>query len=628
MWRKASSGAIFWVPVSPPRTVPIGRNERSEGVHWTPALFTERSAMRISLSTKIFLLIAGTALLTVVPALVIVARAVEDRVYERATQELLSAREALRTYWGAQDEALLEKTRRIALEPGLADPLLDGDTVLLRRILTSRVSEGRIILAADSVQEPLLGPAVPAEMVRAGSSRASIIATPPGLDVPMRVAFWEVWTDTSRAGVIGVGRPLDATALRDLKALTGAAEVALVAGDSVVATTLPDSLARVLQAMDLPVVIQRAGIWRRFVEHLPYLYSVSILPTHDGPAAILLLRPVADELRLARGIQESLFWIGAAAVLLSLILALLVARTVSRPAQVLAQAAAQLARGEFGAPLPPASGDEIGQLARAFAEMRSAIAEREARLRSAQAELIHREKLAAMGRLVAQLSHEINNPIYNIQNCLEALDRRGDPADPNREFLVLAQEELSRMAALTRRLLDQSRPLSDAAVPLSFNDIATRVALLSATEIESRGIELLMDLDPDLPPVVAHPDAIQQVVANLVGNAVDAMGAGGTLRIETSASSEAVELVVEDSGPGIDQEDLPHIFEAFYTTKPGVTGLGLGLFVSEGLVRGHRGVLTVSSSLGEGTRFVVRLPREVLDVGAALPLPHPDRATV
>jgi two-component system, NtrC family, sensor kinase len=113
-----------------------------------------------------------------------------------------------------------------------------------------------------------------------------------------------------------------------------------------------------------------------------------------------------------------------------------------------------------------------------------------------------------------------------------------------------------------------------------------------------------------------------------VGNAVDAMPEGGTLRIATSASGEAVELVVEDSGPGIDDEDLPHIFEAFYTTKPGVTGLGLGLFVSEGLVRGHRGVLTVSSTLGEGTRFVVRLPREVLDVGAALPLSHAHRATV
>jgi signal transduction histidine kinase len=584
--------------------------------------------IRISLRTKIFFLIAGTALLTVVPALVIVARAVEDRVYERATQELLSAREALRTYWGAQDEALLEKTRRIALEPGLAEPLIAGDTILLRRLLVSRVSEGRVVLAADSVREPLLGPAVGPAIVRSASGRASILATPPGMDVPLRVAFWEVWTDTGMAGVVGVGRPLDAAALRDLKALTGAAEVALVAGDSVVATTLPDSLARILQTMDLPQVVQRGGIWRRFVERLPYLYSVSVLPTHDAPAAILLLRPVADELRLARGIQDSLFGIGAAAVLLSLILALLVARTVSRPAQVLAQAAARLARGDFEAPLPPASGDEIGQLAGAFREMRSAIAERETRLRAAQAELIHREKLAAMGRLVAQLSHEINNPIYNIQNCLEALDRRGSPRDPNREFLVLAQEELARMAALTRRLLDQSRPLSDAAVSLSLNDLALRVATLSAPEMTARGIVLETDLDPDLPEVVAHPDALQQVLANLVTNAMDAMPEGGTLRISTSTGADAVEIVVADSGPGIADEHLPHIFEAFYSTKPGVTGIGLGLFVSEGIVRGHRGVLSVESRLGQGTQFVVRLPRGVLDITASLSAAEPDAASV
>ena len=131
--------------------------------------------------------------------------------------------------------------------------------------------------------------------------------------------------------------------------------------------------------------------------------------------------------------------IGLAALLLALVLAGIVSRIVAKPAQTLAAAAASLARGNFTAPLPRAAGDEIGQLAGAFADMRAAIAERESRLRSAQAELVHREKLAAMGRLVAQLSHEINNPIYNIQNCLEALARRGDPNDPNREFLELAR---------------------------------------------------------------------------------------------------------------------------------------------------------------------------------------------
>ena len=284
------------------------------------------------------------------------------------------------------------------------------------------------------------------------------------------------------------------------------------------------------------------------------------------------------------------------ALVLALVLAAVISRIVARPAQALAEASARMARGDFAAPLPRTGMDEISQLARAFGEMRKAIADREARLRSAQAEMIHREKLAAMGRLVAQLSHEINNPIYNIQNCLEALERRGDPNDPNREFLTLAQEELSRMASLTRRLLDQSRPQSDASSLLNLNALVRGCSPWPRRSSSRAGIDVAAELAPDLPPVVAHPEAIQQVLANLVANASDAMPAGGRLRVATRADGDAVEVVVEDTGAGISETDLPHIFEAFYTTKPGVTGIGLGLFVSEGIIRGHRGRIDVEST--------------------------------
>jgi signal transduction histidine kinase len=240
--------------------------------------------------------------------------------------------------------------------------------------------------------------------------------------------------------------------------------------------------------------------------------------------------------------------------------------------------------------------------------------------------MIHREKLAAMGRLVAQLSHEINNPIYNIQNCLEALARRGDPEDPNREFLDVARDELSRMAILTGQLLDQSRPLSDAAESLDLNELVRRVLTLARPRIEANSIETKLDLDTGLPRVVVHPDAVQQVLVNLVDNAIDAMAGGGELRITTRADSSVVEVAVEDSGPGIPGEHLPHIFEAFYTTKPGVRGVGLGLFVSEGIVRGHRGRLTVESRPGQGSRFLVQLPREVLDPSVSDAAPNADAA--
>ena len=570
----------------------------------------------VSLRTKVFLLFAGATLLTVVPALVLIEDAVERRVYERAREELDSGREALGTFWTVQNEALQQTAGRIASDPGVARLLVERDTAQLRRTLTRQVAEGRIVLALDSLGRSLVGPAVDSAMAAHGVVGWSMSSNPGGTGrVPVRIALWPVWMETdslgpAQVGAVGVGAPLDSLAVQDLKGVTGA-DVALLVGDSAVATTLSDSVRPVLQDVDLPADLA-GGIWRRINEPA-YLYSAYRLPTRDIPAGVLFFRPIAQELRVATGITASLVAIGFAALVLALLLAGVVSRIVARPAQALAQAATQLARGDYQAPLPAASDDEIGQLAHSFAEMRTAIAEREARLRSAQAELISRERLAAMGRLVAQLSHEINNPIYNIQNCLEALERRGDPRDPNREFLELAQEELARMATLTRQLLDQSRPVSDAATPVDLNALARRVAQLAVPEMERSGIELELRLDPYLPAPVAHPDAIQQVLANLVENAIDAMPNGGSLRIVTRGEPATVEVAVEDTGAGIADEHLSHIFDAFYTTKPGVSGIGLGLFVSEGIVRGHRGQLRVESRVGKGSRFIVRLPREALD---------------
>lgn len=566
----------------------------------------------LSLRTKVFFLFAGATLLIVVPALVLIARTVEQRVYERATGELAGAATALGRNWALRDSLLMKEANARAVAPGLAEAWLAGDTDRLRRILTRDLDSDRIVLAADSTGV-LVGPELDPSVLRDARSLGTIVTLLQDGVAPLRIAIWPVPTDSGVVGVAGVGTTLAASTVEDLKKdIAGGTDMALVVGDSLVASTFTDTTAFDLQEMDLSAVLSSGGTWKRYLGGLPYLSIAYELPTRGVPASVLLFRPIADELRLASGIRRSLVAIGFAALVMALALAGLVSRIVARPAQALAEASGRLAHGDYNAPLPAASGDEIGQLTVAFGEMRSAIGEREARLRSAQAEMIHREKLAAMGRLVAQLSHEINNPIYNIQNCLEALDRRGDPDDPNREFLTLAREELARMATLTRQLLDQSRPLSDEARPLNLNRVAERVVTLAGTELQRHGVELELDLEQSLPVVVAHPDAIQQVLANLVNNAIDAMPDGGHLRISTRSDDDGVEVSVEDSGTGIEESALPHIFEAFYTTKPEVRGIGLGLFVSEGIIRGHRGRLWAESRIGEGSQFVVRLPQETL----------------
>jgi signal transduction histidine kinase len=583
----------------------------------------------LSLRTKVFLLFAGAALLTVIPVLVLISGSVEARVTARAQEELLGARASVEYNWQESVIRLQETARRLASLREVERLIREGDTQRLAAALARQVDEGQTALAADTAGQALVGPPIDPAILNSGESRLMV---PADSAVPLRVAVWPVFVerpadglalpdapaDSLRIGMVGVGERFGPRAVNALKLAAGNTEVALVTGDSmrVVASTLPDSLIEFLgRSYSLSGLLEQRAIRLRRDERLMFL--VHPLPSAGLPAAVILFRPVDEELRLARAIEQSVVGIGVIALVVALVLALLVARIVARPAQTLAAAASDLARGNFSAPLPRASGDEIGQLTRAFSDMRSAIAERESRLRSAQAELIHREKLAAMGRLVAQLSHEINNPIYNIQNCLEVLDRRSKPDDPNREFLTLARDELQRMAVLTRQMLDQSRPLTDATGPLDLNQLVRRVVTLAGAELGNQGIRVELDLEPELPRVTAHPDALQQVLANLVANGIDAMPDGGTLTLTTRSEADSVEVFVEDTGVGIASEHLPHIFDAFYTTKPGVSGIGLGLFVSEGIIRGHRGQLLVQSRAGHGSRFIVRLPLEALDAALA-----------
>jgi signal transduction histidine kinase len=571
----------------------------------------------LTLRAKVFLMFAATSLLIVAPALLLIAQAVERGVYERAREELAAAGASMQSSWQNTDALLATRARAAARDPDVAKAWMAGRTRRMEQLMRVELDKD-IPIAIDTLGESLLGPKLSAHAIAGAAQQLTIVAFAEDGGAPLRFALAPVWADSVRLGQAGAGRTLSAAGLQ--KDLGGrSTQVVLIVGDSVVETTLNDSAAALLNREGLRLLRASAnGNARQIVADQAYMAAPVTVPTRGLPTTAIFLRPITQELEVATAIKRSLFGIGFAALVLALVLAAVISRIVARPAQALADASARMARGDFAAPLPRAGTDEIGQLARAFGEMRRAIADRESRLRSAQAEMIHREKLAAMGRLVAQLSHEINNPIYNIQNCLEALERRGNPADPNREFLTLAQEELARLASLTRRLLDQSRPQSDASSLLNLNALVGRVLTLARPELEGRGVEVAAQLAPDLPPVVAHPEAIQQVLANLVANAGDAMAAGGRLSVTTRADGDAVEVVVEDTGAGITEKDLPHIFEAFYTTKPGVTGIGLGLFVSEGIIRGHRGRIDVESTPGQGSRFVVRLPRETLDESLSL----------
>ena len=222
------------------------------------------------------------------------------------------------------------------------------------------------------------------------------------------------------------------------------------------------------------------------------------------------------------------------------------------------------------------------------------------------------EKLAALGTLSAGLVHELNNPIGIISSRIELMLREAQerPLPPEvREDLAVLHRHSQRVARIARGLLSFARQSPGDRRLLDLNQIVEDTLLLLEKQVSKEGITVRRSLAPGLPPMEGDPNALQQVVLNLLTNARDAMDDGGEIRIETGTAPGRpgwLRLVVSDNGPGIPLEHLPKIFDPFYTTK--ADGTGLGLSISYGIVREHQGTIDVQSQPGKGTTFVLAFP--------------------
>jgi len=232
------------------------------------------------------------------------------------------------------------------------------------------------------------------------------------------------------------------------------------------------------------------------------------------------------------------------------------------------------------------------------------------KLQDAQQEIVRSERLAATGKLTAQLAHEINNPIHNIQSCIKTALARLPGDAKGRDLITVAFEEIGRLSKLTRQMLDFYRGsvLELERELVDVNGILREVAATFSPELEQRGITCVLDLQDALPPVLGSRDKLLQVFLNLVLNARDAMPQGGTISIRTRVDTDNIRIQFTDTGVGIPAENLSRIFDAFYTTKSKVSGVGLGLSVSYGIVGQHGGTIGAMSEPGKGTLFTVVLP--------------------
>ena len=302
------------------------------------------------------------------------------------------------------------------------------------------------------------------------------------------------------------------------------------------------------------------------------------------------------------------------AIAVGLLATAISARTL-RPVRRLTEGVMRVSRGDYPAQLGLKGDDEISVLSREFDAMARSLREREAQLREKQEALLRAEQLAAVGRISAQVAHEVRNPLSSIGLNAELLEEsiasaRFDTPDQAREardVLQAMSREIDRLTEITEQYLRMARLPSPQLQPEDVNELLDNVLDFSREEMERSGVTLERALDASAPRALLDEGQLRQVFLNLLRNSREAMPEGGQLRVRSRVENGAVEVVFQDTGRGMTPDVKERIFEPFFSTKEG--GTGLGLAVSQQIVQAHGGSIRCESAPGQGTTFVVTLPR-------------------
>jgi signal transduction histidine kinase len=304
----------------------------------------------------------------------------------------------------------------------------------------------------------------------------------------------------------------------------------------------------------------------------------------------------SPEARFLLAVDRAILLSAGAAALLALVLGVILARTISHPVQELTAATQVLAGGDLGHQVPVRTNDEIGELAKSFNRM--------------SADLAHSNQLRR--QMTADIAHDLRTPLSVITGYSEALADGKLPGTPETfEAMYIQTQHLNRLIEDLRTLsLADAGQLSLMRRPIEPRGLLEHTALAYLPVAESRGVALTVE-GADAPPILVDPDRLLQVLGNLVNNALRHTGDGGRIDLSAARSNGQVLLRVRDTGPGIPDEDLPHIFDRFYRgdkarTTDGASGLGLA--IARSLVEAHGGRITAENASGGGAQFTISLP--------------------
>ena len=570
-----------------------------------------------SLRGRIFLASALLAVLTCGVALFVVNRRVTNEGERSLQREILVSGAIVDQLRTSRTETYTITARLIADSPTLKaamstddpptvqgniqkyGPLLNSANLLLVTDAKGRVmattgdasAAGRLLAGQPAVKNAL-----------AGRETISLLPRPNGILQVVTVPISLFLTQPQILGTLSAGFLLDDRLAAQLKENTGS-DVAFGMDGQILATTLPRDDDPVLAAH-----LATTGVSTAAIHGDQYAVLPRPLETAGAGAVALILRSRADLLQSVQAIQTGLAVTAVVAVLLATLLSFAVARTITRPLAGITDVMREVAAtGDLTRKITLGEGrlwrDEDAQL---LATTFNTLTESVARF---QREISQRERLLSLGRLSTVIAHEVRNPLMIIKGSLHALRQKNLNETAVHEAVHDINEEVERLNRIVNEVLDFARPIRFDVAPTDLNALCRDS--VTASQAAGSGAQVDLDLDPEAALVTTDAERLRIVLVNMLVNAQHAMSGreprgAGPVMLRTRLAGDRVMLTIADTGPGIAPSHLAHVFDPYFTTKRG--GTGLGLPIAKNIIEGLGGTITIDSTPGVGTEIRIDLP--------------------
>jgi signal transduction histidine kinase len=569
-----------------------------------------------SLRSRIFLASALLAVLCIIVALYFVNVRVTQEAGRTLEREIVATAAQIDQLRAERSQTFTLMARLIADLPKLKAAIDTNDPSTVEDIASDYQSQlhASLLLVTNRRGQVLysVGGAPPAPQVAinepavrdalAGRDTVSLLPQPNGI---LQIVTVPVLFERPRVDILGTfsaGFLLDDALATELKKITGS-DLAFGMDGRILASTLGRDVAPVLAQRLSTSGISHVQIGGEEYAVLPRALSAGReADVGMGPVA-LILRSRTEQLQSLSGIRTAFAATGVLAIILAMVLSFTVARTIARPLAAITNVMREVAAtGDLTRKIAAGHRDRWSdEDARLLATTFNTLTDSIARF---QREMAQKERLTSLGRLSTVIAHEVRNPLMIIKASLHTLRQPEVPAESIREVVADIDEEVVRLNRIVNDVLDFARPIRFELSPVDVNAVCRASA--AAAQASGPGAAIVLRLDDGLRPITADHERLRMALVNVLVNARHAANGEGEVMLATAANGERVHITIADRGIGISREDLAHIFDPYFTTKRG--GTGLGLPIAKNIIEGLGGTIAVSSARGQGTEIHLELP--------------------